>query len=257
MQERDISESVGESTLPAGMVFFLFFFGAALVLHSSHADASRFDFVLICGGTIMVGTALKSLFRNLHKTRIRQYKPIPNSTDRSRQMDDTFAAAHEAGHALTYAALQGPSPKISMTLEQVGSIVRSYHIIGATWNEWRMFNALAGQAAEKVLLGDSSLSSATDCTQWLPLARAHCANHFAGIFYAEPRNLLEHNANDMRLSELRKDQLQRLAAFFETNRGVLNDLATTLNARKRLDTEDLAPYLKRVAVPEDFPKPVL
>jgi hypothetical protein len=120
-----------------------------------------------------------------------------------------------------------------------------------------MLNALAGQAAERVLLGESSLGSATDCSQWLPLARAHCENQFGGLFYAEPRNLLEQNANDAQLSELRKRQLQRLADFFELNRGVLAELAKCLREQCRLDTEDLAPYLKRVVVPEGFPRPVL
>ena len=53
----------------------------------------------------------------------------------------------------------------------------------------------------------------------------HCDIQFGGLFYAEPCNQFEQNANDSHLSELHKRQLQRLVAFFSLNRGILAELA--------------------------------
>ena len=96
--------------------------------------------------------------------------------------DLAYIAAHEAGHALVYAALGAIPPNLRVevksdacpTFQSMGSIsfVQSRHRLESrTLVEWRMLVYLAGQQAEVFVLGQSSLGAAQDHARWLECAK--------------------------------------------------------------------------------------
>lgn len=178
--------------------------------------------------------------------------------------DHARTAAHEAGHALIYAALAEVPKDLRAVLDRnaedgaLGSVAGTVSVDmleEQTLAEWWMLVCLAGKYGELVSFGTSSFGSESDHARWLAVARRYLGNHCRGIYYSLPQNKFEQELNDAKLAALQNEQLELLGAFFETNRSVLTDLADALLAQNTMDSSDLVPYLQRVRLPDGFPQP--
>jgi len=180
--------------------------------------------------------------------------------------DNRYAAAHEAGHALLYAALGDRLPTdVKLVINNhsdgrcaVGFItdVPSQHQLAEkSFVEWYMLVFLAGKLGEEFIHGGSTLGSRSDYLRWLGLARSYLANHYRGIYYVEPQNMLEQKQNEDKLEALRTEQLAMLGSFFNSNADVFKELVGTLLEKREMGRDDLIPFLGRVKLPLNFPLP--
>lgn len=177
--------------------------------------------------------------------------------------DRQFAAAHEVGHAILHAALPRlpagfnvrifRKPNSEGTAGQVVATLNEDLFVQADFAEWYMLMLLAGKAAEAHVMGNTALGSAGDYARWTELARDYLANHQAGIYYGQPRDMFDHQHNEARLASLQAQQLRALRDFFRLNSEVIDALVAQLAARGSLTGDDVAPLFKRVAFPEGFP----
>ena len=159
-------------------------------------------------------------------------------------------AAHEAGHALVYAALGGTAIGVSIyTAPQRGVLGRTVsaalRVDSKQTLEVATLRCLAGQAAEKTIFGDYSTGAYSDVRAWQSLAGAYFGNGFRHL-YVEPKSREEQAYNAQAYEALRAEQLNSLAMFFDYNRSVLADLAYTLGQTKKMDAEALAPFFERM-----------
>lgn len=179
--------------------------------------------------------------------------------------DRSYVAAHEAGHALVYAALGGlPSPwQLAIhthadtrgILGFVSGFRSGNQLEDRTFAEWKMLVLLAGQAGELAMQGDTTLASADDHMRWMKLAAAYLSHHHRGVFYPRPHSQVEAMQNEVKLEALRREHQELLQAFFEANRPVHTRLAKALLARGTLSREQVVPFLQLVRFPEGFPLP--
>ncbi len=179
--------------------------------------------------------------------------------------DERYVAAHEAGHALVYAALRalpddirlevGQETPGSRTLGSVTARLTEHCLDDRSFAEWRMMSCLAGTVGEWVMLGEPTLGGIDDQQRWVSLARQYLANQFRGMYYAAPGNLFEHARNEAQLAALRAEQLEMLHRLFEMNTPVLRELAAQALQMRSLARDDLLPFLSRVRLPERFPTP--
>ena len=183
------------------------------------------------------------------------------STDRDRR----YAAAHEAGHTLVYAALDPLPDDVQMTiLDQsdatgtLGFVTRvkgPHQLEESVFAEWDMLVFLAGKIGESRLIGETTLGSSSDFTRWVDVAKTYLSNHYDGIYYPEPKNEFEQKHNVERLSALHKAQTARLNELFDQNAGLLRELNDALLEKRTLPRDELVPFLSRVALPSGFPRP--
>ncbi len=183
------------------------------------------------------------------------------STDRDRR----YAAAHEAGHALVYAALDPLPDDVQMTiLDQsdatgtLGFVTRvkgPHQVEESVFAEWDMLVLLAGKVGESRLVGETTLGSSSDFTRWVDVAKTYLSNQYDGIYYPEPKNEFEHKHNVERLSALHKEQTAMLNELFDRNAGLLRELNDALLEKRTLPRDELVPFLSRVALPSGFPRP--
>jgi hypothetical protein len=54
----------------------------------------------------------------------------------------------------------------------------------------------AGKLGEAVIHGKSTLGNSNDHVRWLGVARSYLANHYRGMYYAEPQNKFEQEKNE-------------------------------------------------------------
>lgn len=185
----------------------------------------------------------------------------PKPTER----DSRYIAAHEAGHALVYAALGGLPADVKLAVNDhsdergvLGFVtgVGSKHILEEkSFAEWYMLVFLAGKFGEAFMHGESTLGSSNDHLRWLIVARSYLANHYRGIYYTEPENKFEQRQNEVKLDVLQAEQLAILRTLFETNAEVFQELTDTLLEKRAMGREDLSPLLSRVNLPTGFPRP--
>lgn len=181
------------------------------------------------------------------------------------EQDRRVIAAHEAGHALLYAAWS-PLPDTlrvqvknrtdgSDSLGFVNSGVPLTQLTEKETAEWQMLVCLAGTAGERCYTGRVSLGAVNDATRWLAVATDYLSCHLRdGVFYPEPASELEIDCNQRHLSAIRNTQNARLEAFFDVNRGVHARLTETLLENGSLAGMALLPFLADVQLPEDFPR---
>lgn len=190
---------------------------------------------------------------------------IPGFAPRLTERDQKFVAAHEAGHALVYAALGSIPNNIQLVVKDIdnadGSLgfitnINSEHRLNEKiFIEWHMLMLLAGKVGESSVFGQNSLGSSQDHSRWLVAAKEYLKNHFDGIFYTEPSNKFEQNANEEKLSNLQSKQVNILTQFFERNSDVLTALYTAAFEKKVIKSAELATFLQQVEIPDDFPLP--
>lgn len=188
-------------------------------------------------------------------------KVAPKPTAR----DNRYTAAHEAGHALVYAALGHLPHDVKAVINDrpdhngftgyVTAIHQGHQLDQKTFAEWVMLVFLAGKLGEERMMGESTLGSSNDHARWLKLARRYLANHYRGIFYDEPQNRFEQEHNEAKLEALQDEQLAMLRMLFDVNAEVFKHLADTLLERRIMDGDDLMPFLSRVKLPDGFPLP--
>lgn len=179
--------------------------------------------------------------------------------------DRRYTAAHEAGHALVYAALGGLPANIRLvikdqadasgTLGFVTGIASDHRLQERTFAEWHMLVLLAGQLGEQIMHGNSTLGSASDHMRWLDTAKRYLSNQYHGVFHIQPRSALEQEQNDAKLELLRTQQIGLLQAFFELNQEVHRQLTDLLLDKKMLGHDELSPLLDLAVFPEGFPMP--
>lgn len=181
--------------------------------------------------------------------------------------DLPYIAAHEAAHALVYAALDRLPDDMRLVISDgaadgaplgyVTGVVSPHQLEERTFAQWSMLVFLAGKLGEARLRGESTLGSASDHARWLRVACSYLSSHYDGIFYREPQSDLELVSNERKLYDLQDHQLRQLKQFFEINHEVLKDLAQTLLAQRTVQREQLMTFLERVTLPEGFPRPAL
>lgn len=179
--------------------------------------------------------------------------------------DNRYTAAHEAGHALVYAALGGLPADVKLALNEhldargtlgfVTGISSKHHLDEKSFAEWYMLVLLAGKLGESVMHGESTLGSGNDHLRWLGVARSYLANHYRGMYYDEPQNKFEQEQNEDKLEALQAEQLAMLRTLFDSNAEVFKQLADTLLETRTMGREDLILFLSRVKLPDDFPLP--
>ena len=178
--------------------------------------------------------------------------------------DYGYMAAHEAGHLMMYAAIRELecTPEIRLldksndgVLGFVRAVEENHLLHEKTYAEWRMLLYLAGDVAEEVMYGESTLGSADDHQEWLKLACPYLECHGGGRYYRVPKNAWQHRQNQEALETLQKSQKERLRMFLRANKNVLEALVAELKAKKRIRGDDVKQYLKRVEIPADYPRP--
>lgn len=183
------------------------------------------------------------------------------------EQDVVLVAAHEAGHALVFAALgQAYLPstfrvQVRYRMNEAGSLgAVSAYVDGnllqeRVFAEWFMMVLLAGQIGEALLCGKYTLGSTSDNNQWIHEAKTVLSGQYYGLFYTDPQNAFEHSHNQQMLLDLHGAQSQTLRQFFQMNADVHQVLAETLRASRTLSREALLPLLEKVRFPEGFPLP--
>lgn len=180
------------------------------------------------------------------------------------ERDTRYTAAHEAGHALVYAALGRLPADVKVAINDrpdahgvlgfVTGIHERHRLPEKTFAEWRMLELLAGRMGESTL-GETTLGGSNDHLQWLDIACLYLSNHCRGMFYAEPQNRFEWEQREAKLEALHQEQLRTLKSLFDLNAEVFRQLADALLERRTLTRDDLIPFLARVKLPEGFPRP--
>lgn len=181
------------------------------------------------------------------------------------RQDRRYVAAHEAGHAMVYGALQAIPKDLSLVVNPATgddgvlgyvSSARSLHQVKAKdFAEWEMMLLLAGAMGEMMLLGQTTLGGTSDRMKWLRLAETYLANQYRGVFYAQPSNELELSQNEKKLVALDSEQTDLLGRFFEANATRHKRLATRLFKKGKLSRDEAFPMLSGVELPEAFPAP--
>jgi hypothetical protein len=192
--------------------------------------------------------------------------PWENGRQSITTRDRKYIAAHEAGHAIVYAAMPDLPPRIVVTVgptkndaEHLGSVAWAaplHRLSDRPYQELLMLIYLAGNHAEGVAHGQKTVSSDDDHVQWHRLARSYLVNHARGIFYPEPANKFEQDANDARIAELHREHVGMLDDLFKFNEDVHRELAEALVKRGSLRRDELAPFIARVILPWNFPRPL-
>lgn len=182
------------------------------------------------------------------------------------EQDLLAVAAHESGHALTYAAFGGIPDNSEVVIRgddeatgiggYVTTILSKHTISNRAYEEWEMLTCLAGKAGEYHLLGSNTLGAVNDHQKWTNVAKEYLSNHNEGIFYNRPKTRLEQETNDKALVELQKKQRALLDQYFDMNSGIHQQLADALMESRRLEKKDLVPYLSQVTFPDGFPLPL-
>tara|TARA_B100000678_G_scaffold56149_2_gene45093 strand:+ start:1899 stop:2774 length:876 start_codon:yes stop_codon:yes gene_type:complete len=180
--------------------------------------------------------------------------------------DIHYTAAHEAGHALIFAALGGLPADMKMVLNEqaaegdplgfVIALSSKHRLHEKAFAEWYMSVFLSGRIGEEVIHGDSTLGSGNDHKRWLSIAHQYLACHYRGMYYLAPETRWEHEQNDGQLVALQTEQTALLRTLFEMNTEVFKALTHKLLDKRELSRDDLSPLLSRVCLPEAFPLPL-
>lgn len=166
---------------------------------------------------------------------------------------------------MVYAALGGLPADVKLAVNDhsdergvlgfVTGISSKHHLDEKSFAEWYMLVFLAGKLGESVMHGESTLGSSNDHLRWLGVARSYLANHYRGMYYADPQNKFEQEQNEAKLEALQAEQLATLRTLFDVNADVFKQLANTLLEKRTMGRDDLIPFLSRVKLPDGFPLP--
>lgn len=188
-------------------------------------------------------------------------RTFPKPTER----DSKYIAAHEAGHALVYAALGCLPPGFELvikdragldgTLGFTSSFSTGHLLNGKSFSEWRMLVLLAGQVGESFAYGENTLGSLNDHQKWLDSAHIYLSNHINGIYYPDPKIRFEQESNEAKLDNLQRKQRVLLESYFSLNADVFDNLHRTLLEKRSLRNEEISKFLRQVRFPDDFPLP--
>lgn len=175
-----------------------------------------------------------------------------------------YSAAHEAAHALCFAALGKLPPGMEVCVPKqhkrngghVTALIAEDGLLKPVFIQWNMLMILAGAQGERLLYGDTSMGAQSDNEHWLHYAKIHLQNFSEGIYYPEPSSDMEFHRNEEKLAELMRSQIGQVAGFLSMNIDVIKELASELLEREVMNKNDLLPYMAKVVIPGDFPKPL-
>jgi len=184
----------------------------------------------------------------------------------STAQDSKYAAAHEAGHVLIYAALGYLPEQITVAIQDnnkddnfigyVSALNSKHRLDEAAYYKWFMLVLLAGKIGEKTILEKNTLGNTNDHDRWTDMAKTYLSNHFNGVYYSEVSNQYEQEANDSKINALQGNQTAMIEAFFSLNTETYQSLYLELLDKKSLDREGLLPFMKKITIPDDFPMPL-
>ena len=200
-----------------------------------------------------------------HRQIVRPVAMVAGVVAKPTARDNRYTSAHEAGHALVYAALGDLPADVKLAVNDrpdehgalgfVTGICSEHRLEEKSFAEWYMLAFLAGKFGEATRHGESTLGSSNDHLRWLGVARSYLANHYRGMYYAEPQNKFEQEQNEEKLEALQAEQLATLRTFFDLNSEVFKQLADTVLEMRTMGRDDLIPYLRQVELPDGFPLP--
>lgn len=172
-------------------------------------------------------------------------------------------ALHEAGHALSLAALERlPEVVTARVLHEADAHnLAGYVRYELPLNEsigfitWRMHCLLAGYRAESLFLSnEAGLGGHDDADKWQQMARALLRSQAHGLYYISPATPADERHNQQKMDGLLAEQIALVDEFLMMNAEVLQDLADELYRRDELTVDDLRPYLGIAKFPDGFPR---
>lgn len=221
--------------------------------------------ILVCCGMV---SAVCNLFASddlAGDVDIREGSPASRAASTVLPQDRRIIAAHEAGHALMYAAWS-PLPatiqvSINSSTDNRGSLgyVRcgepQPHLMDKNRETWEMLLALAGMAGEQHYTCAVSSGAFDDGRRWLSHAVPWLVCHLkTGIYYPDPSTHLELESNQHHLMTLKADHNALLTEFFTLNHNVHTRLTEVLFTDKVLEADELHSFLVDVQLPDAFPR---
>ncbi|EHW7683215.1 hypothetical protein K3J15_003913 [Salmonella enterica subsp. enterica serovar Mbandaka] len=197
--------------------------------------------------------------------------PVPQramgySRRKASSQDRRFIAAHEAGHALIFAACLPYPDDLSVVVKEspdaasnaMGYVNKAQYehlIVEKVFAEWHMLLSLAGNAGERASTGRETLGAVSDSSSWRAVAATYLSCLQRGMFYHPPSNKLEIEQNEAQLVRLHEEQKALLTRFFELNHDVHARLTQRLLDDGSLKGVQLHPYFEAVTFPAGFPRP--
>lgn len=192
--------------------------------------------------------------------------PAPTFESRALSARDVrLVAAHEAGHAFAYAALERLPRYVHVSVQThpgkdralgfVTGIMDEHFLRTRAFAEWQMLMLLSGQVAERFLEGTETVGSTDDHARWLKIAAEYLMNQFAGVYFCDPTLDSEIRSNVSKLELLKREQIALLEEVFERNSTRLRLMAAELREARELSNERLAVHLAAIVLPEGFPRP--
>jgi hypothetical protein len=174
-------------------------------------------------------------------------------------------SVHEAGHLLMFSNSKNLPTKLSVSVafevaphEQYrGNVFYSEQSMKASTQSqlhWAMLMNLSGFVAESIVLGESESGSIDDNRKWMATACHYLSAGFGETFFPEPAGDYQIAHNRAALNELKSSCLTELNAFLEANRGLLEELAAQIADCKKMDSDQIAPYLARVTAADTLPE---
>lgn len=221
--------------------------------------------IIVCCGMV---SAVCNLFTSddpVSDVDVREGTPASRTASTVLPQDRRIIAAHEAGHALMYAAWS-PLPatlqvSINSSTDNSGSLgyVRcgdpQPRLMDKNRETWEMLLALAGMAGEQHYTGAVSSGAFDDGRRWLSHAVPWLVCHLkTGIYYPDPATHLELESNQHHLMALKAEHNALLTEFFTLNHDVHTRLTEALLTGTPFETDDLYPYLADVQLPDAFPR---
>lgn len=188
-----------------------------------------------------------------------------SSRRKTSSQDRRFIAAHEAGHALIFAACSPypddltvvvkNAPDASNAVGYVNKAQYEHLIVEKVFAEWHMLLSLAGNAGERASTGRETLGAVSDSSSWRAVAATYLSCLQRGMFYHPPSNKLEIEQNEAQMVRLCEEQKALLTQFFELNHDVHARLTQRLLDDGSLKGVQLHPYFEAVTFPAGFPRP--
>ncbi|MEZ8028329.1 hypothetical protein [Enterovibrio norvegicus] len=179
--------------------------------------------------------------------------------------DCHYAAAHETGHALMYAALGRLPEHFDVAIEKHTNNGTLGHVSGfdlghqleeKTMVEWQMMLLLAGQCGESFACDSMTTGSISDHKRWHTLATQYLSNNFEGNYFSPaPAGILELQNNESKIAALKQHQCCVIMEFFEENRDTFFAMSEALNETLLLTRNDVIHFLYNVNLTNGIPQP--
>lgn len=247
----NFGDQVFEATMSAPLVSAQYLVLLLLLLAVLWLARSRKLLDSDYGYMMRPGYAVSALIRNNQKPTIR---------------DQRYTAAHEAAHAMCYAALTTLPSDLKVVMNDVpdgqnhlGYVSGPDEVCLRTkeFTEWFMLLLLAGREGESLISKTTSevtLGALGDLSRWQSVAREYLKLQDHGVYYFEPKNLLEQHRNEFALSSLLANQVNVLKEFLDINKPVHARISSELLDKKQLDRAELVLIFNDIQFPQGFPK---